>query len=64
MAHGASMRVGIPRYTNSLVDYIFFITAETTLKLNENEVCDTKWVSMDELKQLMTELDRTWWYDD
>jgi isopentenyl-diphosphate delta-isomerase len=41
-----------------LVDYILFITAPVTLKPNENEVCDVKWVDPAELEKLMTELDR------
>ena len=40
------------------IDYILFITADVTLNPNVNEVCDTKWVSPEELKTLMTELDR------
>jgi lysophospholipid acyltransferase len=39
------------------IDYILFITAPVDLKPNLNEVCDTKWVSPEELKELMTELD-------
>ncbi|KAN0063972.1 isopentenyl-diphosphate delta-isomerase idi1 [Thecaphora frezii] len=39
------------------IDYILFITANVTLKPNLNEICDTKWVSPEELKALMTELD-------
>ncbi|GAC77391.1 isopentenyl pyrophosphate:dimethylallyl pyrophosphate isomerase [Moesziomyces antarcticus T-34] len=39
------------------IDYILFITANVTLQPNLNEVCDTKWVSPEELKALMTELD-------
>ncbi|WFD25657.1 isopentenyl-diphosphate Delta-isomerase [Malassezia nana] len=39
------------------IDYILFITANIDLKLNFNEVCDVKWVSIDELKALMNELD-------
>ncbi|SNX87576.1 probable isopentenyl-diphosphate delta-isomerase [Melanopsichium pennsylvanicum] len=39
------------------IDYILFITANVSLNPNMNEVCDTKWVSPDELKALMTELD-------
>lgn len=41
------------------VDYILFLTTPVTLNVNPNEVCDVKWVSMDELKTLMNELDRT-----
>ncbi|EPQ28048.1 uncharacterized protein PFL1_04375 [Pseudozyma flocculosa PF-1] len=39
------------------IDYILFITAQVTLKPSMNEVCDVKWVSPEELKALMTELD-------
>ena len=39
------------------IDYILFITAKVTLEPNMNEVCDTKWVSEEELRKLMTELD-------
>lgn len=39
------------------IDYILFITAKVTLEPNMNEVCDTKWVSPEELKSLMNELD-------
>ncbi|PWN52691.1 isopentenyl diphosphate isomerase [Violaceomyces palustris] len=39
------------------IDYILFITASVTLKPNPNEICDHKWVSPEELKSLMTELD-------
>ncbi|WFD38368.1 isopentenyl-diphosphate Delta-isomerase [Malassezia japonica] len=39
------------------IDYILFLTAPVSLKVNENEVCDVKWVSVDELKQLMNDLD-------
>ncbi|UZJ51960.1 hypothetical protein CBS101457_001280 [Exobasidium rhododendri] len=39
------------------IDYILFITASVTLKPNENEVCDTRWVDSSELKTLMNELD-------
>ncbi|PWN27704.1 isopentenyl diphosphate isomerase [Jaminaea rosea] len=39
------------------IDYILFITASPTLRPNENEVCDTKWVSPEELRVLMDELD-------
>ncbi|KAJ1035882.1 hypothetical protein NDA13_000540 [Ustilago tritici] len=39
------------------IDYILFITANVMLEPNVNEVCDTKWVSPEELKVLMTELD-------
>ncbi|WFD45597.1 isopentenyl-diphosphate Delta-isomerase [Malassezia furfur] len=39
------------------VDYILFLTTPVTLNVNPNEVCDVKWVSMDELKTLMNELD-------
>ncbi|WFD42714.1 isopentenyl-diphosphate Delta-isomerase [Malassezia psittaci] len=41
----------------TIVDYILFLTTPVTLNVNKNEVCDEKWVSMDELKQLMNELD-------
>lgn len=39
------------------IDYILFITAPVTVKPNLNEIGDIKWVSADELKELMTELD-------
>ena len=39
------------------IDYILFITANVTIQPNLNEVCDTRWVSPQELKELMTELD-------
>lgn len=40
------------------VDYILFLTAPVTLDVNVNEVCDVKWVSPEELRALMEELDR------
>lgn len=39
------------------IDYILFITANVTLQPNANEVCDTQWVSPEELQLLMTQLD-------
>lgn len=39
------------------IDYILFITAHVDLHVNVNEVCDVKWVSTDELKALMNELE-------
>ena len=42
------------------VDYILFITTRVDLNLNKNEVCEVKWVSMDELRALMDELDRAY----
>lgn len=39
------------------VDYILFITAPVTLKVNENEVSEVKWVDPEELNKLMNELD-------
>ncbi|WFD29229.1 isopentenyl-diphosphate Delta-isomerase [Malassezia sp. CBS 17886] len=39
------------------IDYILFLTVPVTLHVNENEVSATKWVSMDELKTLMNELE-------
>ena len=37
------------------IDYILFITADPTLKINENEVQDVKWVTQQELKQLFAD---------
>lgn len=42
------------------IDYILFIVAQVDLNVNPNEVCEVKWVSMDELKMLMNDLDRTY----
>ncbi|CAD6967257.1 unnamed protein product [Tilletia controversa] len=39
------------------IDYILFITAKVTLDPSPNEVCATKWVTPDELKSLMNDLD-------
>lgn len=43
--------------TYTPVDYILFITTSVDLHVNENEVGDVKWVSIEELKALMNELD-------
>lgn len=40
------------------VDYILFITADVSLAVNRNEVGDERWVSPEELRALMDELDR------
>nr|ABP01600.1 isopentenyl diphosphate isomerase [Adonis aestivalis var. palaestina] len=39
------------------IDYILFLTAPVTLNVNPNEVSDVKWVSPEELRALMEELD-------
>eukprot|EP00163_Fabomonas_tropica_P015817 TRINITY_DN28655_c0_g1_i1.p2 TRINITY_DN28655_c0_g1~~TRINITY_DN28655_c0_g1_i1.p2 ORF type:complete len:228 (+),score=71.59 TRINITY_DN28655_c0_g1_i1:96-779(+) len=48
------------------VDYILFIQADVTLKPEENEVCDTKWVSQEEMKALLADtaahVDYTPWF--
>ncbi|PWN41767.1 Isopentenyldiphosphate isomerase [Ceraceosorus guamensis] len=40
------------------IDYILFITAPVTVSENPNEVSATRWVSPEELKEFMNELDR------
>ena len=39
------------------IDYILFIEADVTLDVNTNEVRDTRWVSMDELKQMFRDVE-------
>ncbi|CEH19185.1 isopentenyl-diphosphate delta-isomerase [Ceraceosorus bombacis] len=41
------------------IDYILFITAPVTVSENPNEVSATRWVSPEELKEFMNELDPT-----
>ncbi|KAJ2774194.1 isopentenyl-diphosphate delta-isomerase idi1 [Coemansia nantahalensis] len=41
------------------IDYILFIKADVDLHINENEVKSTRYVSMDELKQLIADADAT-----
>lgn len=39
------------------IDYILFIEADVDLKINENEVQATRWVSADELRQMFKDVD-------
>jgi isopentenyl-diphosphate Delta-isomerase len=39
------------------IDYILFIEAEVDLKVNENEVRDTRWVSREELRQMFRDVE-------
>ena len=39
------------------IDYILFIEADVTLDVNTNEVRDTRWVSMDELRQMFRDVE-------
>ena len=37
------------------IDYIYIVTKDVSLNLNDNEVSDAKWVSIDELKGMMAD---------